>query len=262
MLLLNFITLDRGYHIDSCRCTRENDFSVHRRNITLNDCGAGGQIRAVGWAFPLIVFELCIDCCGHHGLHLCCRFHNRTTQDLSWLKMVKWCLFWIFCGVSNLRNCLHGDLCHPWTAQTAMSLAVSSPHVQNRRCLSWTSWQSKNASSFTLLTLLRPLGRIWPKRIHLGIPLILPRRWCVWAGLHAALRHACIDFFTYLDDQGGLVYVRVGSSRFLAGEDMCGATDHFQRFWNDWGRKRVNQFSNSFFAPNLCKTARISRTCI
>ena len=29
---------------------------------------------------------------------------------------------------------------------------------------------------------------------------------------------------------GSLVYVRVGSGQFLAGEDICGPTDHFQRF--------------------------------
>ena len=40
---------------------------------------------------------------------------------------------------------------------------------------------------------------------------------------------------------GTLVYVRVGSGRFLAGEDICGATDHFQRFWSGCGRKRVIQ---------------------
>ena len=51
---------------------------------------------------------------------------------------------------------------------------------------------------------LTPRGRIRPKKIHLGILLISPRRRRVRAGLHAAdtLRHACIDFFTYLDDQG------------------------------------------------------------
>ena len=38
---------------------------------------------------------------------------------------------------------------------------------------------------------------------------------------------------------GSLVYVRVGSGRFLADEDICGATDHFQRFLNGCGRKRV-----------------------
>ena len=40
---------------------------------------------------------------------------------------------------------------------------------------------------------------------------------------------------------GSLVYVRVESGRFLAGEDICGATDHFQRFWNGCGRKRDKQ---------------------
>ena len=52
-----------------------------------------------------------------------------------------------------------------------------------------------------LLTLSRPLGRIRPKRIHLRIPPILPRRQHVSAGLHTAdtLRH---DFFTYSDDHG------------------------------------------------------------
>ena len=45
------------------------------------------------------------------------------------------------------------------------------------------------------LTLSRPLGRIRPKRIHLGIPLISPRRLRVSAGLHAAdtLRHTQDD---------------------------------------------------------------------
>ena len=52
---------------------------------------------------------------------------------------------------------------------------------------------------FIIITLLCPLGRIRPKRIHLRIP---PRRRRDSTGLHAAdtLRHACIDFFTYSDD--------------------------------------------------------------
>ena len=58
--------------------------------------------------------------------------------------------------------------------------------------------------SYILLTLSRPLGIILPKRIHPEIPPISPRRRRDWAGLHAAdtVRHASIDFFTYLDDQG------------------------------------------------------------
>ena len=72
-----------------------------------------------------------------------------------------------------------------------------------------TSYSGNQEISFwcknwVIITLLRPLGRIRPKRIHLGIPPISPRRRRDWAGLHAAdtLRHACIDFLTYLDDQG------------------------------------------------------------
>ena len=61
-----------------------------------------------------------------------------------------------------------------------------------------------NVATKKIITLLRPLGRIRPKRIHLGIPPISPRRRRGWAGLHAAdtLRHACIDFVTCSDDQG------------------------------------------------------------
>ena len=38
---------------------------------------------------------------------------------------------------------------------------------------------------------------------------------------------------------GSLVYVRVGSGQFRAGQDICGPTDHFQWFWDDCGHKRV-----------------------
>ena len=92
------------------------------------------------------------------------------------------------------------------------------------------------------------MGRIRPKRIHLGIPLISPHCQRVLAGLHAAdtLRHARIDFFHTLrrptTGAGSLVYAPPPSwewSRSQAGEDICGPTDHFQRFWKGCGRKRV-----------------------
>ena len=101
-----------------------------------------------------------------------------------------------------------------------------------------------------------------------------------WAVLHATdtLRHACIDFFTYSDDQGSLVYVWVWSGWFLAGEDICGATYHFQRFWNGCGRKRVkwipwpgynilcSMWSIKFYAINnigklmLCRKSNYGRS--
>ena len=99
----------------------------------------------------------------------------------------------------------------------------------------------------SIITLLRPLGRIRPKRIHLGIPLISPRRGafelaCIQQTVTHCGMHASIFSHTWTTrGAGSLVYVRVGSGRFLAGEDICGATDHFQRFWNDCGRKRVIQ---------------------
>ena len=73
--------------------------------------------------------------------------------------------------------------------------------------------------------------------------------WPACSGHTAACMHR---FFHILGEPGEpavLVYVKVGSGRFLADEDICGATDHIQRFLNGCGRKRVNESMIYFQTP-------------
>ena len=60
---------------------------------------------------------------------------------------------------------------------------------------------------------------------------------------HNGGMHASIFSHTQTTTRAGsLVYVRVGSGSYRAGEDICGPTDHFQQFRNGYGRKMANDW--------------------
>ena len=75
----------------------------------------------------------------------------------------------------------------------------------------------------------------WPARLS----------WPACSKHTAACMHRFFHIFGRPGEPAVWLYVRVGSGRFLAGEDICGATDHFQRFWSGCGRKRVKRYSSN-----------------
>ena len=113
------------------------------------------------------------------------------------------------------------------------------------------------------LTLSCPLGWIWHKRIHLGIPPILQRRRRVSTGLHTAdtLRHARIDCFTFSDDHGsrqsGLCPSRERSVQPSRRGHMW-AYRSFPAVWNGCGRKRVNSLQCFVCCSSSGRSERVS----
>ena len=99
--------------------------------------------------------------------------------------------------------------------------------------------------SVNVLTLWRPLGHRWPTRIDLWTDPISPRRRRVSAGLHAADTVACVHrFFHILGRPCEPAVWFMSESRAVINElarKICGSTDHFQQFWNGYGRQRVIQ---------------------
>ena len=73
-------------------------------------------------------------------------------------------------------------------------------------------------------------------------------RFCHVAGLsrqacmqqtHSGMHASIISHTQFTTRAGSLVYIWVGSGGDQTGEDICGPTDHFQQFWNGYGRQRV-----------------------
>ena len=90
------------------------------------------------------------------------------------------------------------------------------------------------------LTLWSPLGHICPTRIDLWTDRCSV---CCWTARLACTQqthcgmHASIFSHTQMTTRAGsLVYVRVESGRDRAHKEICGPTDHFQQFWNGYGR--------------------------
>ena len=56
-------------------------------------------------------------------------------------------------------------------------------------------------------------------------------------GMHAAI----FSHTQMITQAGSLVYVQAESGHDRAHEEICGPTDHFQQYWNGYGRQRIKR---------------------